>query len=224
MVHLSDEALSDLLDGGPVTGADEHLETCALCRGELDGLRQLRAELRQLPELAPPAELWSRIAEGLPSGGREGRRRLGWPSLIALQAAAMAAVFVIGLGLGRFFQPGDSVPAGAGAVSELVVAEEPAPTSLGAAMTEVRQRGAEYDRALRNLQQLARQEGAPLPFVSNERLASLDALVEASRTALSADPADPMLNSYLFAALEERDALMQRMSAAQPSGSELLWR
>ncbi len=111
-----------------------------------------------------------------------------------------------------------------GVIPEVTVAQEPAATSLGAAMAEVRQRGAEYDRALRNLQRLARQEGAPLPFVSNERLASLDALVEASRTALSAEPADPVLNSYLFAALEERDAVMRQMSATQQSGSELLWR
>lgn len=221
MVHLKDEALSELLDGGSVPGADEHLATCVLCRSELDGLRQLRAELRQLPELVPPADQWSRIAERLP-GGRARRRRLGWPSLIALQAAAMAAVFVIGLGLGRFLQPDGSVPGGA--VSEQTVAQEPGATSLSDAMAEVRRRGAEYDQALRNLQQLARQEGAPLPFVSNERLASLDALVEASRTALSADPADPVLNSYLFAALEERDAVMQQMSATQQSGSELLWR
>lgn len=220
MVHLSDETLSELLDGGSVPGADEHLATCVLCRGELDGLQQLRAELRQLPELEPPVDQWLRIAERLP-GGRA-RRRLGWPSLIALQAAAMAAVFVIGLGLGRFVQPDSSVLGGA--ASEPTVAQEPQATSLSAAMSEVRQRGAEYDRALKNLQRLARQEGAPLPFVSNERLASLDALVEASRTALSADPADPVLNSYLFAALEERDAVMQQMSATQESGSELLWR
>ncbi len=202
-------------------GADEHLATCALCRSELDGLRQLRAELRQLPELVPPVDQWARIAERLP-GGRARRRRLGRPSLIALQAAAMAAVFVIGLGLGRFLQPDSSGPGGA--VAERTVAQEPQATSLGAAMAEVRQRGADYDRALRNLQRLARQEGAPLPFVSRERLASLDALVEASRTALSADPADPVLNSYLFAALEERDAVMQQMSATQQSGSEVLWR
>lgn len=221
MVHLRDEALSELLDGGSVPGADEHLATCALCRSELDGLRQLRAELRQLPELVPPADQWARIAERLP-GGRARRGRLGRPSLIALQAVAMAAVFVIGLGLGRFLQP-DAARSG-GAAAEATVALEPGATSLSDAMAEVRQRGAEYDRALRNLQQLARQEGAPVPFVSRERLASLDALVEASRTALSADPADPVLNSYLFAALEERDAVMQQMSATQQSGSELLWR
>lgn len=222
MVHLSDETLSELLDGGQVAGAAEHLAKCALCQSELDGLRQLRSELRELPALEAPPELWSRIADRLPGDRARRRRRLGWPGLIALQAAAMAAVFVIGLGLGRLIQKGDSQPEGG--VPELVVAQESGPASLSAAMAEVRRRGAEYDQALRTLQQLARQEGAPLPFVSRERLASLDALVEASRTALSADPADPMLNSYLFAALEERDAVMKQMNAAEQSGSELLWR
>ncbi len=221
MVHLSEEALSELLDGGRVAGAEEHMGSCALCRAELEALRQLRTDLRELPELQPPAELWSHIAAGLPAS-RPRRGRLRGPSLIALQAAAMAAVFVIGLGLGRVLQPGDSPSPAAG--PDLAVVEESAPTSLAAAMAEVRERGSDYDRALRNLQRLAQQQGAPAPSLSRERLASLDALVEASRTALSADPADPVLNSYLFAALDERDAVMQEMSASGGSGAEVMWR
>jgi hypothetical protein len=75
-----------------------------------------------------------------------------------------------------------------------------------------------------NLQRLARQEGTQLPSLSEQRLAGLDMLVEASRTALAAEPADPVLNAYLFSALEERDAVLQQMSASEPSGSGSLWR
>jgi hypothetical protein len=56
-----------------------------------------------------------------------------------------------------------------------------------------------------------------------ERLASLNALVEASRTALAVNPADEALNAYLFSALQERDAVMRQISA-QGTSSQNRWR
>ncbi|NIW35148.1 MAG: hypothetical protein GWN32_00785 [Gemmatimonadetes bacterium] len=222
MMHLTSEALSELLDGGRVAGADEHLAGCPACREELRTLRGLRAELRDLPELEAPAELWPAIAARLPYGSAKQRRKLGWPRLVVLQVAAMAAVFVLGLGLGRMLQPNGSAPDGA--TDTRLVAQQPAPTSLAEALEAVRQRGAEYDAALRNLERLAAEQGRETPSLASERLASLNAMVEASRTALASDPADPVLNAYLFAALEERDAVIREMSAQQGSSSENRWR
>jgi uncharacterized protein YbaR (Trm112 family) len=221
MVHLSAEMLSELLDGSLVAGAEEHLTACPVCRGELEAVRRLRTELRELPELDPPPELWSEIEARLTAGRRARRTRRRWPRVLALQVAAMAAVFVIGLGLGRMFQSRGSEGEGAGGPE---LASTPAPASLAEAMAEVRQLGSEYDAALRNLQRLARQEGAPLPSLSEQRLAGLDMLVEASRTALAAEPADPVLNSYLFAALEEREAVLREMGVSPSAGSDVLWR
>ena len=56
MVHLSHETLSELLDGVPAPGAEAHLTGCPVCQGELETMRGLRAELRELPELEPPPE------------------------------------------------------------------------------------------------------------------------------------------------------------------------
>ncbi len=221
MVHLSHEALSELLDGGPAPGAEEHLTGCPVCQGELEAMRGLRAELRELPELEPPPELWALIESRLPVAARRRRARLRWPGLVALQVAAMAAVFVIGIGLGRVSQPGES-PADT-AMPQLVVVE-PSPSTLAEAMGDVRRLGAQYDAAVANLQRLARQEGTQLPSLAEQRLAGLDMLVEASRTALAAEPADPALNAYLFAALEERDAVLQEINASEQSGSGSLWR
>lgn len=221
MVHLSHETLSELLDGGPTPGAEEHLAGCPACQGELETMRGLRAELRELPELDPPAELWARIESQLPIAARRERSRLRWPGVIALQVAAMAAVFVIGIGLGRVWEPGE--PSADTATPQLVVAES-GPSTLAEAMGDVRRLGAQYDAAVANLQRLARQEGTQLPSLSEQRLAGLDMLVEASRTALAAEPADPVLNAYLFSALEERDAVLQQISAAEQSGSGSLWR
>ena len=228
MVHLTEEALSELLDGGRVEGADEHLGGCPRCRGELETLGQLRAELRELPDLEAPPETWTQVAARLQVGDPGRRYRLSWPGRrVALQAAAMAAVFVIGLGLGRSFGPG--TPAGgdqAGEAAQLASQEVRPATPLVDALEEVRRYGAQYDAALRNLERLARDRGTETgtPSVAAERLASLNALVDASRTALSADPADPVLNAYLFAALDERDAVLRELSASQGSGSRARWR
>ncbi|UCC72199.1 MAG: hypothetical protein JSV86_17820 [Gemmatimonadota bacterium] len=224
MVHLSNETLSELLDGASGSGTQEHMDACPRCRGELEALRRLRTELRELPPLDAPPELWSQIETRLPAV--RARRRLAWPSQVALQAVGAAAVFVLGLALGRAFQTGESESEVAQPAAGVVGAEQPAaPASLPDAMAEVRRLAAEYDLALMNLQRLAGQEGAPAPSsLARQRLANLEALVEASRAALATDPADPVLNSYLFAALEEREAMVRQLSSARGSGSGVLWR
>ena len=121
-------------------------------------------------------------------------------------------------------QPGESETGVSQPVAGLVVADQPAPASLADAMADVRRLGSEYDLALRNLERAAQQQGATVPTLAQQRLVSLEALVEASRTALATDPTDPTLNSYLFAAIEERDAMMRELTAAQCTSSDVLWR
>ncbi|UCF18322.1 MAG: hypothetical protein JSU87_10205 [Gemmatimonadota bacterium] len=221
MVHLTEETLSELLDGESVAGAGEHLSSCSVCQDELEALRQLRAELRELPDLGAPEDLWMRIEAGLPGSRRGWRAGLRGPRLVALQAVAAAAVFVIGLGLGRaMWSDGPGSEAGVGAVA----ASRPSAMTLTEAMAEVQRRGADYDEALQNLERLARQEGAPVPSLAQQRLVGLQMLVEASRTALSVEPADPVLNSYLFAAVEERDAMLRELNEVQGPGEQVLWR
>jgi hypothetical protein len=228
MVHLSNETLSELLDGSPAPGVQEHLASCTVCQGELEGLRRMRTQLRDLPLLDPPPDLWSRIEERLPYGGAG--RRLGRPGRVALRVAAMAAVFVIGLALGQAFQRGESgselaqpLAGVSPAVSE--VSEPGTPASLGEQMAEVRRLAAEYDAALMVLQRMAEGRGTsdPSPLV-RQRLANLEALVAASRAALATDPADPELNSYLFTAMAERDALVRQLNSASGSQSNVVWR
>ncbi|KPK55594.1 MAG: hypothetical protein AMS21_13490 [Gemmatimonas sp. SG8_38_2] len=190
MVHLKEETLSELLDGVPVAGAEEHLTSCPTCQGELELLRRLRAELRELPELQPPADLWSRIEPTLPGARQSRRLRLGWPTLVLMQVAAAIAIFVIGLSVGRSSQPVEEQPD----ALPVAAAVQPVAATVTDAMAEVQRLGSEYDAALANLQRLAQRSGRPAPSLTEQRLASLDMLVEASRTALSLEPADPVLN------------------------------
>lgn len=221
MVHLSEEVISELVDGCTVAGAEDHLASCSLCRSELEALRCLRTDLRDLADLEAPAGLWTRIEADLP-GARRGRLgRLPVPGRVVLRAVGVAAVFVLGLGLGTIFESRQGEGAG---TAGLLTSDEPTAESLADALADVRRRGAEYDAALQTLQRLAAEQGAPAPDLAQQRLASLDLLVDASRTALAAEPADPVLNSYLFAALEEREAVLRELQTAEASGTERLWR
>lgn len=228
MVHLSNETLSELLDGSPAPGVQEHLASCEVCQGELEVLRRMRTQLRDLPQLDPPPDLWSRIEERLPYG-RERRWQVR-PGAVALRVAAMAATFVIGLALGQALQRGESVSDEPQAVAGVPVAvgevsETGTQVSLGEQMAEVRRLAAEYDAALMVLQRMAERRGTsdPSPLV-RQRLAALEALMEASRAALATDPADPELNSYLFTAMAERDALVRQLNSASGSQSSVVWR
>ena len=226
MDHLSPETLSEYLDGGVAPGAEEHLAACPLCEAELEALRELREELRSLPELDPPPTLWAGIEARLPVGGRA-RWPGAWPGRVAIQAVAAAAVFVLGLGLGRMAFDGEPTSGDVAGVSSEPqgVVVQPAGATLSGAMDEVRLRREQYDNALRRVESFARQSGAPLRPVAEARLAALDVLVEATQAALSAEPADPVLNSYLFAAMEQRAEVLREIGANSPSrDSDVLWR
>ncbi len=158
-----------------------------------------------------------------------GRRRI--PTWLT-QAAAIAAVFVLGLGVGRWTDsagPAGAAGGGAGGAEPGPVAQrlasESSATSLTEAMADVRRIGAEYDAALRRLDRVANERGTSVPSLAEQRLAALDVLVDASRTALASEPADPTLNAYLFAALEQRAEVMREIGVDETDpDSEIMWR
>jgi anti-sigma factor RsiW len=105
MTHPGD-ALSALLDGqlGPDEAAEvrAHVESCAECARELEGVREARRMLRELPAVEPPVGwLDSLLADGLPEDDGvapvipiESRRRNR--SFVALGAGgAVAAALVL---------------------------------------------------------------------------------------------------------------------------------
>jgi hypothetical protein len=118
----------DAVDGEERIDLEEHLATCPRCRAELDGLREAAAALGNSVE-PPPAELWSRIADGMgdhrgdseelppmpelstgaserspfraPAPGRTRRTRSNTLLLGAVAVAASAVAVVLGIGLVR---------------------------------------------------------------------------------------------------------------------------
>lgn len=108
------ERIEDLLkvrDGEP---ADAALRTRVLAdpqaRAELERLERVTAELRALPLLEPPAELWERVLAA--SRGRRARRarRLRYRAAAAvLVLAAIVGGWLVASGLDRFAGPAPSV-------------------------------------------------------------------------------------------------------------------
>lgn len=90
--HLNMEELLALRDGEGGTEASAHVESCALCGGELRRLYRTRAELKALRAYGPPRDLWPRVAARIKRRRMLTRASLGLAGLAA--AAAIAAVLL----------------------------------------------------------------------------------------------------------------------------------
>lgn len=93
MMHCTVEDLLALRANEGSVWARRHLETCAVCRAELDALYQRVAQLKALPTLRPARDRWPAVREALRAGRTQRRRSVaGWSSLAA--AATLATLLV----------------------------------------------------------------------------------------------------------------------------------
>lgn len=223
MKHLSRETLSQILDEGlEGAGADAraHLSECVVCRRELDGIRRLTTELHELPGPAVPDEAWTAIerrlvAEGLVRvrAGATGGLRVPARLRVPLQAAAAAALLVVGFGIGRLTAPSPEVAS---------VTASP-PRTVEEALQRVEETGAAYRRAVAYLQSVGGSAAPEMaPQLAAERVAALDAFLDVTRAALRVAPDDPVINGYLYAAFQERQRLVSDLGAKPASA--VLWR
>jgi len=93
-MHATTEQLLSLRDGEALEASvSAHVAACPQCQQALAASARVRAELRALPPLEPPRDLWGAIAmDGLPAPHR--RRPTAWPML-----GGLAAGFVLGIAL-----------------------------------------------------------------------------------------------------------------------------
>lgn len=123
-MHATTEQLLSLRDGLPVDAAvAAHAAGCEDCRRRQRGLERVRDGLRALPELAPPAGLWSAVAAGTTAPQAPPAPRRHWPLVVGT-----AAGFVLGMALIlNMTQRGAEGPA-PGTTTDIVAAT-PAPAS-----------------------------------------------------------------------------------------------
>jgi hypothetical protein len=103
MNHLTMEQLVSLRGPGTEPGTAEarrHVETCELCRDELDRLHQRVARMKALPNLQPPRDAWPGIRRRL-SDDRH-RRRTRW---MGIAGTAMAASILLAVVVSELARP-----------------------------------------------------------------------------------------------------------------------
>jgi hypothetical protein len=225
--HLTREQISTLLEeprmvpAGPV-----HLEECEECSREYERMSRMRMALSALSDLEPPPDEWERISDRMGFSQRhrwsvrlQWLQTAGWP----LRAAAVLILFSGGLLVGQRLavRPGGEAEDGWQAAQPAT--DGPGLFAVNQSRTEPE---AAYLRNVAELQELRDQgvEGEGWmedPAAVAERITRLDAIIEASREALSTAPADPVLNNFLFDLVDERNVLAGsldrslRMTAAE---------
>jgi len=219
-MHLTLETLARLVDEEATPAEAEHLRRCVSCREELETLRDEVAALAELPRLVPPPpSAWPALekrlrAEGLiapaPEAGRvpEAARPSPWGGARLLRLAAAIALFLLGGGAG--FAAHAALDAGAADSGPGGAIASPA-TTVEDAARQLAEAEAVYRSALARYNELA---GVPIMGDPLTRLATLETILLTTGEALSASPADPVINGYHLTALAQREATMQQLVLA----------
>ena len=239
MNHPDSTLLSAYLDGdmspGEVLEVEDHLGECDSCSELLADFRAIREEARDLPNQAPPRDLWPAIARAIqdeaardprdpdvirlhprvPESGRESRRGIFLTAPRAAAAGLILALFsgFMGARLSpRFAQqaPPASETGSAGTVASWVSLVGQAKPDLAPAAEEV----ARLERILADHQN----DLDPLTVgVLHKNLEAIDRAIRESLTALEEDPGNQFLESNLErAVLSKGDYLRDAASLVAP--------
>ena len=92
MTHCSMDDLLALRANEGSVWARKHLESCEVCRGELEGLYQRVAQLKALPARSPARDRWPAIRASVMEG--KARRHRRWAAWSMAAAAVLAGVLV----------------------------------------------------------------------------------------------------------------------------------
>jgi hypothetical protein len=185
-----------------------HVEGCARCRGLVDDLTRLREAARTLGPMAPPDHIWLEVAGQIRLGDRPGTPA---PAVVSAPKRAMrqwiglaAALVIITFGAYFLTRP----------VPRSDVASNPAgPGSVEVVAEELTQAMAHYDKAISELDRIAKSgDGALDPAVAEtlqKNLSLVDQAITESRAALQTDPQSSAARDSLFEALRRKVSVLQ---------------
>jgi negative regulator of sigma E activity len=208
--HLN-EKLSALLDGelegAELVAAEAHLEACAACRADLEGLTRVARRAASLDDRPPENDLWAGIQSRLSTPSTsdvvplESRRRRVAFTMPQLAAAAIA-LMALSAGAVRMIVPGQQrsdsrLPAPAIGVTAIPAAYNPGDSTV-----------ASYDSAITGMQQLLKSRRGSLDTatarVVEQSLALIDFAIKQAREALAHDPGNMYLNGQLQRTLDRK--------------------
>jgi anti-sigma factor RsiW len=213
-------AIAEFVDGAldPAAQRDleRHVEGCPACRALVADLKSIQAAAFTLDRLELPPHilpaLKTRLAEeSLPERGRV----LGFPRSRAATgawlAAAAALVAITTAGLLSLMRPADSLHRGELAVE--TSSGDPA-DPVATVQAELQAATEHYERAIRQLEQIARSDNAALEpqvaAVFQKNLQVIDQAIHESRAALQSQPESGAVQENLFDAMRSKVALLQQ--------------
>lgn len=202
--HLEMTELLALRDGEGTVGALSHVETCEVCRAELDRLYRTRAQLRALATLQPHRDLWPGVVSRVRSYRTRRRLTLGAIGLAA--AAALAGVIAL---------RGPAAPQAPRIAEDPWVAEMSSP-DLGAMIVRSR----ELELLLQNHVNAYRVFNAPTALavsVLEDRITLIDAALSDSRL-LGID------REVMHGLWQERVNALESLVGLHLAGRESEWR
>jgi len=205
--------LSLLVDG--LLTADEqeavraHVAGCPVCRGVLTDLERIGRAAKALGSMTPPDHVWLEVAGRIrmePSPLAPPRPAPA-PAAIAQWIGLAAALVIITLGSYFFLRetPAPTPPARASNV--------PASGTVEAVAEELTLATQHYERAITELETLARSGGGALdPAVATtveQSIRTLDQAISDVRGALSTEPGNELARESLFDALKRKVVVLQ---------------
>jgi hypothetical protein len=184
-----------------------------------------------------PLNDWNTIAARLREEGiirERGRSVVALSGNRWMRAAAVAMIAIGSAAVGRYTvsRPVDQSPVLV-AAPQTTPAQQASNTTTAGGSTDFRsadeawavlnRAGAEYQKAsaylaANNSVQTVRADSAP---VYQSRLAALDEVMQATHSALSQAPNDPVINQYYLATMGAREATRQQLKAVQTVGAKL---
>lgn len=243
MSHLSTDRLAAIADDTPTADEATHLAGCWDCRAEVSAYRRLARMSAMAPIPMEPLTAWSRLAPQLRAEGIiVDAQRLERPivntvvgggapvvplhdrrpraQVWMLRAAAGLALVIGGGFLGRISA---GAPLGMGTASAQPVASAAAFRSADEALQMLTSAQQQYQDAAAFL---ASQDSSSRFVGMNQdlyqtRLAALDEIAAATRSALYRAPQDPMLNQYYLTTLGAREATLRQIGATLPETRKL---
>lgn len=236
-LHLPIERLADLADGIAAPVERDHLASCGRCASELDAYRRLvvmAADERR--RIGPPSTSWESLRDALQGEGliaAPGRplRRPVPLSVWVRRAVAAVALLTSGAVAGRLsagltgrdaIALGSAAPAGSVFEGSLQnVSNTGTFASAEDALEQLERAQRAYEEAAMYLAEHDSSSSYGRSDQYRTRLAALDMASETFQRALTDAPEDPVINQYLLATMNAREATIRRIGTTLPASMRM---
>jgi hypothetical protein len=237
-LHLPIERLADLADGIAAPAERDHLASCGRCASELDAYRRLvvmAADERR--RIGPPSTSWESLRDALQGEGLIARPghplRRPVPLAVWVRRAVAVVTLVAGgafagrMSAGMSGREALALGGSAGAESTFggslqnVSSTETVFGSPQEALEQLERAQRAYEEAATYLAEHDSSSGYGRSDQYRTRLAALDMASETFQRALTDAPEDPVINQYLLATMNAREATIRRIGTTLPASMRM---